>query len=719
MRLVLFILLTCIQAQFQSGFIHDGTTVYCWHTRLGANGISEDGIISQAVGRNCPIQMNFIVTKDTVQVFEKIESEWTVAYALNNGNNGLGMDELTLGAVTGTSSVAEIPHSNVHSCQFGSNCNPFQDGVNGASPTSNQFSNLSRSADPWSARFTSGALQFETLGIYSLAAHIYLPGPDRTRYDFVVYKQITVQASDATAGANFIHDGKTTYCYHINEDFRVSSPAISSVLASGLGSECPIEMLTDGPGNVAPVESFTVNWVPKIRTESSQHKFSLPTPLQSNDQYEIVHSNVHGCFFGSKCSPFEKGTNPVDATSNQPGNFGDEKQHVYSSDELVLNQEAAYTMFAHIVLPGPDNTRYDFVTYFPVTVRKVAEPDNFKQDGTTTYCWISNESHTSTDLKANSIVSSGRNDACPVELSIKLSSRKVKSLESVKVSWEVRRSASSNGQIANFDTARAEIDPASNQYYTIWHSNVHSCEAGSNCSPFSPGLNPQTPTSNQVANFSSAGVAEFQANDVAFSEEGVYSVLAHVVIAMEGGERLDLSTFQTVTVDDSSSNGGISTGAVIGIVIGALLVTGILIAAIVVFRRSQRRLAHSSAAINSPYGDPEAPWTRYAASVGPASQSSEPSTHHVVSINGNLVEMDGGSSIKSSRDARTDTESINEKMTTSEIKWNTRTSASCASGPRETLSSVPVTSFDDDDWTSVSNDETPPPAQFEDSEYQM
>ena len=96
----------------------------------------------------------------------------------------------------GSSARAQIAHSNLHSCQFGSNCDPYDDGINGASPTANQYANFSQNI----AIFTSDDVIFARPGIYSIVAHIYLQPNDTIRYDFAVYHQVIVTDDDAALG---------------------------------------------------------------------------------------------------------------------------------------------------------------------------------------------------------------------------------------------------------------------------------------------------------------------------------------------------------------------------------------------------------------------------------------------------------------------------------------------------------------------------------------
>ena len=70
---------------------------------------------------------------------------------------------------------------------------------------------------------------------------------------------------------------------------------------------------------------------------------------------------------------------------------------------------------------------------------------------------------------------------------------------------------------------------ATGQYYQITHSNLHVCEFGTNCDPYTEGRQSLDPTENQFKNFTT-NKAEFTSNEVILSKPGIYSMFAHIIL---------------------------------------------------------------------------------------------------------------------------------------------------------------------------------------------
>ncbi|KAF0718786.1 Aste57867_1482 [Aphanomyces stellatus] len=193
-RLVLAVaaFLSCLALDTQPE--HDGFTTYCWSSRGNpyAKSVNLTDMLLAASDRGCPIQMRLDVgALDVVQVMDSIKVKWTVSYDLASASNALNMTQIyAIGSQKTTDSV-QIPHSNLHACEFGPRpCNPFDRGVNPTDNTANQEKNFTGVK----AQFDEGDLRFQHAGIYSLLAHVALPGENASmRNDFVVYKKIVVK----------------------------------------------------------------------------------------------------------------------------------------------------------------------------------------------------------------------------------------------------------------------------------------------------------------------------------------------------------------------------------------------------------------------------------------------------------------------------------------------------------------------------------------------
>ena len=186
-----------ISAQFFNGYIHDGSTTYCWKSiPKNTSSMGETPrILAKGVGPNCPLTLSMNVSKSSIEPFEPLEIKWTVQIS---NLQALNMTDIIPSPVTSDPDrVADIVHSNVHSCEFGSNCDPFHDGRQSLTPTPNQYADFN---DHNTSNFRSQALTFTQDGLYTLVGHVILYGRDSNesdvlvQYDFAIYDQLLVKA---------------------------------------------------------------------------------------------------------------------------------------------------------------------------------------------------------------------------------------------------------------------------------------------------------------------------------------------------------------------------------------------------------------------------------------------------------------------------------------------------------------------------------------------
>ncbi|ETV79347.1 hypothetical protein, variant [Aphanomyces astaci] len=180
---------------------HDGFTTYCWKSKGNplAKDLNETMKLVESHGRGCPVQLRLettgtMVTKDgelVVGVLEALRVKWTaVASDVTSSANAFNLTRFYT-IVTPISQYVQIPHSNLHACEFGPRpCTPFDRGENPTDNTPNQEMNFTTGK----AQFEEPDLRFSKPGQYSLLAHVVLPGEAPSiRYDFVVYKKIVVK----------------------------------------------------------------------------------------------------------------------------------------------------------------------------------------------------------------------------------------------------------------------------------------------------------------------------------------------------------------------------------------------------------------------------------------------------------------------------------------------------------------------------------------------
>lgn len=182
----------------KSGYNHDGITTYCWASRQSSylstpaeNLVSETGIGPT----QCPGSIKIGINSDQGVVLEPIKISWIVSYDISF-NNALRVTDIYSAMDLVKAVPAEIIHSNLHSCEFGTLCDPFNSGRKGLNPTVNQIANFSNAQ----FSFESDEMVFSAPGVYSIIAHIILPGRDalRKRYDYATYSKLTIKENKTT-----------------------------------------------------------------------------------------------------------------------------------------------------------------------------------------------------------------------------------------------------------------------------------------------------------------------------------------------------------------------------------------------------------------------------------------------------------------------------------------------------------------------------------------
>lgn len=174
------------------------------------------------------------------------------------------------------------------------------------------------------------------------------------------------------------HDGKTTYCWRIPQSFQVKIANWTDDVLEGQGQGCAVSMALSFQnttevvvGVFVPVTwNVTVN-LALLGDANAVNETALFTTLDesTHTQVQVIHSNIHSCQFGSNCDPFRLGTDFVDNTPNQVGNFTNDRIVFTSTDDLVYNEPGLYSVLAHIILPGAtDDERFDFAVYQRLTV---------------------------------------------------------------------------------------------------------------------------------------------------------------------------------------------------------------------------------------------------------------------------------------------------------------------------------------------------------------
>jgi hypothetical protein len=176
-------------------YVHDGVTTYCWHipeptTNTKLNDSNRVDGYSGVDG--CPMSMTVELSTSPVEPFQAVNVTWTVS-ADFNGANEVNMTTVSYGDDS-NGDPAQIVHSNIHTCVYGTGCDPFSDGEQLIDKTVNQIANLTDNK----ATFTA-TIQFPDTGEYSVLAHIIMPDTNVSeRFDYGVYIQLNVQDTTPT-----------------------------------------------------------------------------------------------------------------------------------------------------------------------------------------------------------------------------------------------------------------------------------------------------------------------------------------------------------------------------------------------------------------------------------------------------------------------------------------------------------------------------------------
>ncbi|TYZ58184.1 hypothetical protein PybrP1_005736 [[Pythium] brassicae (nom. inval.)] len=183
-------LLAASTSALGTNYNHDGETTYCWQilqpprlTKLNES----DRVTGYAGAEDCPVVMTVKLSTYTAQPFEVVNVTWT-ATADFSKRNLVNMTRVVYGPDS-AGNPAQIVHSNVHSCVFGTGCDPFSDGEQLVDKTVNRIANFSDNRVTW-----VDSLKFPKTGDFSILAHLILPDTNASkRFDYAVYAELVVK----------------------------------------------------------------------------------------------------------------------------------------------------------------------------------------------------------------------------------------------------------------------------------------------------------------------------------------------------------------------------------------------------------------------------------------------------------------------------------------------------------------------------------------------
>lgn len=218
-----------------TGFVHDGRTTYCW--RIPASFMDKepawtsDVISSEA--RGCPLSMRIDLEATEVLAGAFVAVNWTATLnraRLADGANAVRHNQLVTVVDDATGHRVDVIHSNVHSCEFGSNCDPFRQGARFVDNTPNKVGNFS--ADDAVVFTSQQELRFPSSGIFSVLAHIIIPGVNSSseRFDYAVYQRLTVKEASAVAADKTSLPDSGAYVAPSDASSSLSGGAIAGII---------------------------------------------------------------------------------------------------------------------------------------------------------------------------------------------------------------------------------------------------------------------------------------------------------------------------------------------------------------------------------------------------------------------------------------------------------------------------------------------------------
>ncbi|KAG7395590.1 hypothetical protein PHYBOEH_003464 [Phytophthora boehmeriae] len=185
-----------------------------------------------------------------------------------------------------------------------------------------------------------------------------------------------VSANTAPSLYDYQYDGKTTYCYWMDQGMQVSNLDFAYVLGEGTDSECPLtvtlEQATTGTilagSEVEYAFTATLNLNDNI-FNMTELETTVPDP-STGLPMQVGHANIHTCSRSTVCDIFRTGSNRKIA-DQETSNFT-------SAGTASFRQKVSYrdagerNVFAHVILPPTDYLKesYHFITFITTNVEE-------------------------------------------------------------------------------------------------------------------------------------------------------------------------------------------------------------------------------------------------------------------------------------------------------------------------------------------------------------
>lgn len=446
-----------------------------------------------------------------------------------------------------------------------------------------------------------------------------------------------------TNRTKYKHDGRTTYCYYIAEKYTAKLPSTddNDIIARDVGDKCPVKISVEIADKFKRNELIYLKYTVRIDEANKDPKFDFSVPVKqatvpdyllknatlatAAKTYDLSVSNVVMCDWG-KCDIFTAldGIGNSYVSTNNPNNF-DGKSVVLGSQEIIIPKDGKYTGMAHVVVKLSDNSRADFVTFFPVQVGEVVgtAPAGVVADFKTTYCWAAKDvSPFDPSISQDITVRTDKN--CPGSMKAAVSKKTVLVDETVDIDWSLQidtLTADASSLIAEVSTTDALRDPRTGIYSVVPVSVLSACRknSGTSCSTYA-GVNTSTFNIKEFDNYNlTNGVATYAAN-YSFKEVGEYLLVSRVAMQTTDGARIDMAVYSSVQVTLPETTDG-SVFLYVGLGIGGLILLVGLLFCVIKRRRAEENTK------NIPFREPglpiggATPLDRYSSNTGASSSN--------------------------------------------------------------------------------------------------
>ncbi|KAF4320414.1 hypothetical protein BBO99_00005757 [Phytophthora kernoviae] len=185
-----------------------------------------------------------------------------------------------------------------------------------------------------------------------------------------------VSANTAPSLYDYEYDGKTTYCYWMDQGMQVSNFDFAYVLGEGTNSQCPLtitlEQATTGTilagGEVEYAFTATLNLNDNI-FNITELETTVPDPTTGLPM-QIGHANIHTCSRSTVCDIFRTGSNRKIA-EQETSNFTSAGTASFRQ-KITYSSSGERNVFAHIILPPTDYLKesYHFITFITTNVEE-------------------------------------------------------------------------------------------------------------------------------------------------------------------------------------------------------------------------------------------------------------------------------------------------------------------------------------------------------------